>query len=76
MLKDRNFLFFTYFVEIVHVELPDKRRELLMFEIFGKNFILKQFLILNDEAISVISPLDNMTILFLFKDLICLDDEV
>ena len=76
MLKDRNFLFFTYFVEIVHVELPDKRRELLMFEIFGKNFILKQFLILNDEAISVISPLDNMTVLFLFKDLICLDDEV
>ena len=76
MLKDRNFLFVADLVEVVHVELPDKRRELLMFEIFGKNFILKQFLILNDEAISVISPLDNMTILFLFKDLICLDDEV
>lgn len=47
-----------------------------MFEIFGKNLILKQFLIFDNEAISVIGPLDDMTVLFLFKDLVCLDDEV
>lgn len=76
MLEDRNLLFLANLVEIIHIELPNKRRELLMFEIFGKNLILKQILILHNEAISVISPLDDMTVLFFLKDLVCFDDEI
>lgn len=76
MLEDRNLLFFANFVKIIHIELPDKRGELLMFEIFGKNLILKQFLILNNEAISVISPLDNMIILFFLENFVCLAYEI
>jgi hypothetical protein len=51
-------------MEIIHIELTDKRGEFSMFEIFGQDLILKQIFILNNEAVSLISPFDNMTILF------------
>ena len=47
-----------YFVEAVHVELPDERREVAMLEIFGQNGIREPVDILDAEGILVLCPVD------------------
>lgn len=76
VFKNRNFLLLSDFVKIVHVELPDKRGKLFMFEVFGQNLVLEKIFIFDNEAVSIISPLYNMCILFIFKYLVGLHDEI
>lgn len=76
MFKDGYLFFFPNFVEVVHVELPDERRELFVFEVFGENLVLKKILILHDKAASVVSPFYDMAILFVLQNFIGLHDEV
>ena len=63
MFENWDFLFFAYFVKIVHVELPHEGRKFLMLEIFGQNLVFKKILIFNNEAVAIISPLYDMTVL-------------
>ena len=47
-----------------------------MFEIFWKDLIFKELLILDNKTIATISPLDYVTILLLLQYSICLYDEI
>jgi hypothetical protein len=62
VFEDRDFFFFTNFVKVVHVELPDKGWEFFVFEIFREDLVFEEVLVLDDEAAAVISPFDDMTI--------------
>ena len=45
--------FTILFVEIVHVELPDKRREIGMFEVLGQDLQAEGVRILYNEALEL-----------------------
>jgi len=76
MLENGDFLFFSYFVEIVHIQLPHERGKFLMLEILGQNLIFKKILIFDDKAVPIVSPLNDMTVLFIFQNLIGLHYKV
>ena len=48
------------FVEVVHVELSDERREVVMLEIFGQYLILELGLIAYHESKSILRPTNNI----------------
>jgi hypothetical protein len=60
VLENRDFLFLSNFMKIIHIKLPHKRRKLAMLKILRKNLVLKQFLIFNYKADPSFSPLNNM----------------
>lgn len=76
MLKDRNFFFLSDFVKIIHVELSDEGRKLFMLEVFGQYFVFEKILIFDDEAVSIISPLNDMRIPFIFQYFVGLHDKI
>lgn len=76
MFEDRNLFLFANFVEIVHVELTYKGRELFMFEIFWEDLVLEEILMLHNKASSVVCPLNDMTVPLIFQYLVCLHDKV
>ncbi len=47
-------------MKIVHVQLPHKRREVVMLEELRQDPLSKLIWVLNDEAISVFVPTDNV----------------
>ena len=41
MLENWDLFLLSNLMKIIHIKLPNKRREFSMFKIFGKNLILK-----------------------------------
>ncbi len=70
MFEDGDFLFLSNFVKVVHVKLTDERRKLFMLEVFGEYFILKEVLVLHDEAGPIVCPLYYVPVLLLFQNLV------
>lgn len=62
MLENRDFLLFAYLMEVIHVKLADKRRELTVLKEFGQYLVFEDLLVLNDEAVAPVSPLDDMCV--------------
>lgn len=47
-------------VEVIHVELPDERREIVVLEVLREYLIAEEYRVLNYEAISFwLRPIDN-----------------
>lgn len=65
MLKYGDLFFFPNFVEVIHVELPDKRRKLAMFEVLGQYLFGEFILVFDNEAVALVSPLHNIAIPFI-----------
>jgi len=60
-----EFIFFGIlfrFVEIVHVQLANKRREVVVFEVFWKNFFREFIYIFYNEGISFLVPGDDIKV--------------
>lgn len=76
MLENWDLFFLSNLMKIIHIKLPNKRRKLSMFKIFGKNLVLKKIFILYDKANSSFSPFNYMCILFLLKYPISLHDKI
>lgn len=57
-------------VEVVHVQLPDERREVPVFEILWKNALTKQVLAFDLEAFPSFSPRDDVVKLSLLDDFV------
>lgn len=70
------FLFLSDFVEIVHIELPDKGGELFVFEILGKDLVFKAFFVFDDKGVALVGPLDDVGVDWILQNPISLDDEV
>lgn len=60
MLEYGDLFLFSNFVEIVHVELPNKGWELAMLKIFGQNLFRKFLLVFHNEAVALVSPFHNI----------------
>ena len=58
MLENALILLIAYFVEIIHVELPDERREISVPEVGGQDFLLKKTHIKNGKVCALIIPSD------------------
>ncbi len=56
MFKDIFILLVAYFVEIVHVELPDKGWEISMSEVDWKNLLFKAFNVEDSEVCAFFVP--------------------
>lgn len=67
MSKDGYLLLLAQLVEVIHVELPHKRRKLSVLEVLRKNERLELFLILDDEAVTVIRPAYSIAVLLVLR---------
>jgi hypothetical protein len=67
MFKDGNLLLFAYFVEVVHIQLPNKRWKFTMFKILWKNLFGEFLFVFNDKAIPLISPFNDVAIFFILN---------
>ena len=76
MFKNRDLFFLSNFVEIIHIQLSHKRWKFFMFKILRKNLIFKKIFILDNKATSSLSPLDNMWIPPILKNLVSFHDEI
>ena len=56
MGEDNLSIIFPGFVESIHVKLPDKTVEIMMTEVFGKNFGLKFMDVFDKELFAVGDP--------------------
>lgn len=55
------------FVELIHVELPDKGRQVLMPEEVGQHFVLQLLGILDQDLSAVIGPRDEIPVLVFLR---------
>ena len=46
-------------VEVVHVQLPYKRREVIMLKVFGQDLLRELVHLLYNEAVPLFVPADN-----------------
>lgn len=76
MLEDGNLFFFADFVEVVHVELADEGGEFFVFEVLREDLIFEELFVFDYEAAAVVSPLDDVTVALILKDLVGLHDKV
>ena len=76
VLENGYLLFLPDLVKIIHIKLPDKRRELLMLKILGQYLILKPILVLDDKGVALIGPVDDVGIDGVLKNSVGLDDEI
>lgn len=76
MLEDGDFLLLADLVEVVHVELPDEGGELLVLEVLGQDLVFEEVLVLHDEAVPVVRPLNYVAVLLLLQYPVGLIDEV
>ena len=67
VLKDISIGFIPDFVEIIHVELPYKRREVPMPEVHGQYFLLELLYIIDDESSTIAIPSDDILILLILN---------
>lgn len=44
------------FMEVIHVQLPDERREVVVLEVLGQNLLAEQVDLLDDEAVLLFDP--------------------
>jgi hypothetical protein len=54
---------FRHFAELVHVQLPDERRQMFVPEVFGQHFFLKLFRVLYQDLV-VAEPRQVVFVLF------------
>lgn len=76
MFKNWNLFFFSYFMEVIHIELPNKRGKFAVLKIFGKYLFHKFVLIFDNEAIAFISPLHNTAISLILQYFIGFHDKI
>ena len=50
------------FVEVVHVQLTDKGRKVIMFKILGQDNLGQLTLLLHDEVVTLRGPCDNVVV--------------
>jgi len=58
-----EFIFFVIllrFVEIVHIELANKRRKVVVFEVFGQNFFRELIYVFHNKGISLFIPRNDV----------------
>lgn len=67
MFKNAFIAVISDFVEVIHVELPDKGAEISVSEMHRKNLLLEFFHIDNDEAVSLFTPADDFFILMVLR---------
>ena len=67
---------FATFVEAVHVELPDEGVDVTVPEVFGKDMVLEVVDLFDGELASVGHPVDDSLVVFVFKDLEALLNEI
>lgn len=58
-------------MESIHVELPDKRQEVVVFEVLGEDLSSKARDIFDNERVTFRSPSDNILILRVLNDGMC-----
>ena len=63
MLKNVFILFIADFVEIIHIELANKRGEVTMSKVNGQNLLLKSLHIQNSEIGALFVPCNNARML-------------
>lgn len=71
MLKDVLVELVSNLVEIVHVELPHKRREIFMSEIDGKDLLLETLKVENGEMRSLFVPANDVGVDLVLNDKRC-----
>jgi hypothetical protein len=54
-------------MEIVHIELPDERREVVMLKESGKDSLAELILFLDDERLTVRCPCNNRIIFLILQ---------
>lgn len=62
MNKDAAMVTEMHLMEVIHVELPDKRRETVVPEIFGKDDFLQLFLVEDPNPFAFGIPIDDLGI--------------
>ena len=63
MCKGVSFFFRFNLVKAIHVELTYKRSEITMLKMFGKYLSSQSVDVLDDEALAVLSPGDDVIVL-------------
>jgi len=67
VLKTLLVLFVPRLVKIVHVQLPHKRTEVVMLEVFREDVLCKWVRVLNNEAIALLVPKYRVRICHILK---------
>lgn len=62
MFKNGYLFFLPNFVEIVHIKLPNKWWKFAMLEELGQYFSRKPLFILDNETVTLVCPLHNVTV--------------
>lgn len=60
MLETVLILIISRFMEIVHVQLPDEGRKIVVLEKFGENFFCKFVRLPHYKTITILVPADNV----------------
>jgi hypothetical protein len=76
MLEDGDLLFLADLMKVIHIQLSHEGRKLFMLKVFGEDLILEEFFILDDKAITTISPFDYMAILLFLQDAVGFYDKI
>jgi hypothetical protein len=63
------------FVEVIHIQLSDETREVVMFEVLGKNFVRKHIHLLNNESISFLIPTNDIISCWIIYNIVSLYQE-
>jgi hypothetical protein len=48
--------------EVIHVELADKRREVIVLEVLGQHFLSKLIRFVDDKTIAFMIPVDTVVV--------------
>lgn len=65
--------FYLRLVEVIHVELPDERRKVVVLEVLGQDLVAELLGLLDDEAVARLSPGRNVLCQGIVDDLEKLD---
>lgn len=70
MSKALLILWVARLMEIIHIELPHKRAEVVVFEIFGQHMLSKRVWIFDHKAVTLLIPEHGLPILCIIHDFI------